>query len=220
MPGRRRSVTALRFGALIGLLLVVASLVGCGDRAADPSARLTILAVNTSVGRAAFHLECAPDAGDLANPARACAAIAAQPELVTSPKPFTCIGGRFSWWEITITGRLHGRAVRTHTSSCWTPQMAMIDRLGIGWQSLQAHLLARRHETIMPGTRRTFLAGLLRPADLITCRILGHKLEDGVPIEFATTSVGYGGRNVISVVLRITHEPDGSVTASCGKGNA
>jgi hypothetical protein len=68
MPGRRRIGTALRFGALIGLLLVVASLVGCGDRAADPSARLTILAVNTSVGRAAFHLECAPEAGDLAIP--------------------------------------------------------------------------------------------------------------------------------------------------------
>ena len=135
-PRRGLQVTLCSF-------LVAGSLAGCGSRAVTPSTDLTLLAVNQSVGRAALHLTCRPDGGDLRNPARACAALAAQPELVTSPKPFTCFGGRFSWWDVTITGRLHGRPIRSHTSTCWTPQMAMIDRLGISWKSLQAHLLPR-----------------------------------------------------------------------------
>jgi hypothetical protein len=93
-----------------------------------PSTDLTLLAVNPCVGRAAFHLACAPTGGDLGNPARACAALVARPQLVTSPKPFTCFGGTFSWWDISITGRLRGRRIHTHTSTCWTPQMAMIHR--------------------------------------------------------------------------------------------
>jgi hypothetical protein len=67
----------------------------------------------------------------------------------------------------------------------------------------------------MAGMQRTFPAGVLRPADLVTCDLLGHKLETGVPIEFATSSTGYGGKNVTSVVLRVTRNRDGSVTASC-----
>ena len=98
--------------------------------------------------------------------------------------------------------------------------MAMIGRLGIGWRSLRAHLLPRRREAVLPGMRRTFRAALLRPADLVTCDILGHKLEDGVPIEFGTSTAGYGGKNVTSVTLSVTHNRDGSVTASCHVGDA
>ena len=97
--------------------------------------------------------------------------------------------------------------------------MAMIGRLGIGWQSLQTHLLPRRREAVMPGIQQTFRAGL-EPGDLVTCDILGHKLEDGVPVETGTSSTGYGGKNVTSVVLRVTRNRDDSVTASCHKGNA
>jgi hypothetical protein len=202
------------------LICLAALLAGCGGHAVTPSTDLTLLAVNPHVGRAVFHVACGPPGGDLADPGRACAALAAQPDLVTRPKPFTCHGGMFSWWDITITGRLDGRPVRTHTSTCWTPQMAMIGRLGIGWQALQAHLLPRRRETVMPGARRTFPSGQLRPGDLVTCEILGHKLEDGVPIEVVTSSTGYGGKDVVSVTLSVTHDRDGSVTASCHKGNA
>ena len=213
-------MSAVRFGLVISLLLIAVSLAGCSDRAVDPSTRLTILAVNASVGRAAFHLDCAPSGGDVGNAARACAAVATEPELITNPKPFTCLGGTFSWWDITITGRLNGHPIRTQTSTCWTPQMAMIDRLGIGWQSLQAHLLPRRREAVLPGIQRTFPAGLLQPGDLVICDILGHKLENGVRTEFGTSSAGYGGKNATSVVLSVTHNPDGSVRASCHQGSA
>jgi hypothetical protein len=200
---------------LIGFLVAV-SLAGCGSGSTKPSTDLTLLAVNPSVGRAAFHLTCGPAGGDLSHLARACAAVAAQPQLVTRPKPFVCFGGTFSWWDITITGRLRGRRIHTHTSTCWTPQMATIRRLGIGWPSLRAHLLPRRREAVLPGGRQTFPPGLLRPADLVTCTILGRNLEDGVPLEYGTSSTGYGGTNVTSVTLSVTHNRDGSVTASCG----
>jgi hypothetical protein len=204
---------------LVGLLVAM-SLVGCGSRSVKPSTDLTLLAVNSYVGRAAFHLTCAPPGGDLGNPARACAAIAAHPRLVTNPKPFTCIGGTFSWWDVAITGRLHGRRIRTHTATCWTPQMVTIRRLGIGWPSLRAHLLPRRREAVLPSMTKSFPSGALRPGDLVTCTILGHKLQDGVPIEYGTSSEGYGGANVTSVTLSVTHNRDGSVTASCHTGDA
>jgi hypothetical protein len=201
------------------LLLIAASLVGSSDGAIHSSTQLRILALNSYVGRAAFHLTCEPTGGDIGDPAAACAAIGAAPELVTDPKPFACRGGPASWWDITITGRLQGQPIRTHTASCWTPQMELIGRLGIG-RSLQAHLLPRRHEAVMPGIPRTFAARVLRPTDLVTCKILGHKLEQGVPIPIGTASTGYGGKKVTSVVLSVDHNADGSVRASCHRGKA
>jgi hypothetical protein len=203
---------------LVGFLVAV-SLTGCGSEARSRPTKLTLLAVNTSVGRAAFHLTCSPPGGDLRHPARACAAVAARPQLVTNPKPFVCRGGPTSWWDITITGRLRGRRIRTHTSTCWTPQMALIGRLGIGRQ-LQAHLLPRRREAVLAGMTKTFPSGVLRPADLVTCKILGHRLEDGVPLEYWTSRAGYGGKNVTPVTLSVTRNRDGSVTASCHVGDA
>jgi hypothetical protein len=138
---------------------------------------------------------------------------------VTKPKPWICAGSFTSWWDITITGRLHGHRVNTRTSTCWTTQMETIGRLGIGWKSLQAHLLPRRREAVFPGIRRTFAPGALRPADLVTCRILGRKLELGVPIEFETSQTGYNGKNVTAVTLSVSHNHDDSVTASCHVGS-
>jgi hypothetical protein len=204
---------------LVGCLLA-ASLSGCGSGSASRSTHLTLLAVNPSVGRAAFHLTCAPPGGDLGNPARACAALNAHPQLVTDPKPFTCMGGMFSWWDVTITGRLHGRRIHTHTSTCWTPQMAMLRRLGMGWPSLRAHMLPRRHEAVLSSATETFPGGVLRPGDLVTCTILGHRLAEGVPLAYGTASNGYGGKNVTSVTLAVTRNRDGSVTASCHVGDA
>jgi hypothetical protein len=200
--------------------LLATSLAGCGSRTARPSTDLTLLAVNSYVGRAAFHLTCKPSGGDLSHPARACTALASDPTLVRRPKPFICAGGMFSWWDITISGRLHGRPLRSHVSTCWTPQMAMIGRLGISWQSLRAHLLPRRHEAVMPGEPKTFPAGVLRPGDLVTCVILGRRLEVGIGTTYGTSSNGYGGKNVTSVTLSVTHRGDGSVAATCHRGTA
>ena len=204
---------------LLAGLLVAVSLTGCGSGTPSRATKLTFLAVNTFVGRAGFNLACSPPGGDLRNPARACAAVTAHPQLVTSPKPFTCRGGPTSWWDVTITGRLRGRQIRTHVATCWTPQMAMIGRLGIGRQ-LEAHLLPRRREAILAGAKKTFPSGVLGPADLVTCKILGHRLEGGVPLEHGTSGAGYGGKDVTPVMLSVTRNRDGSITASCHVGAA
>lgn len=206
-----------------GLLLVIAaSLAGCGgdqapstQQGAAQATRVTILAVNPNVGRAVFQLACGPASGDVPSPEHACAALEERPELVTSPNPFTCFGGTFSWWDITISGRLRGRAFSSHISSCWTPQMDLIGRLGIG-RSLEAHLLPRRRQELVGGEQRTIPPGVLRPGDLVVCQTHGRRLEQGVPIEpEMSAETGYNGAGVVSVALTVTHHRNGSVTASC-----
>src|SRR5205807_409060 len=130
----------------------------------------------SSVGRALFHLTCSPAGGDLPDTSRACAAIGAQPALVTRPKPFVCAGGTFSWWDITVSGRFRGRPLRRFFSTCWTPQMATIGRLGLSWHVLRQHLEPRRREGLIGGQEHTYAAGVLRPADLVTCDVRGHHL--------------------------------------------
>lgn len=85
---------------------------------------LTFSAVS-DFGRHAFvfHLSCHPPGGDLPQPARACAAIAAKPSLITRPKPFSCWG---TWWTFSIIGRLHGRPVHVKVGSCPSRQMALV----------------------------------------------------------------------------------------------
>jgi hypothetical protein len=226
-----------RIRGAIGLLTVVA-LVAAGygiDRSltAPSSARsadsgsaghsaktqLTVVALNSWVGRAVFHIDCGPAAGDIPTPARACAALARTPQLVTSPKPFTCMGGTSSWWDVTINGRLNGKQITRTFSTCWTPQMTTIGRLRLGWPVLQQHLVARRVQALMPGTSVVFPPGVLRAADLVTCTILGHHLQVGVPLDIGSpASGGFGGANVTPVTLSVARQSDGSVSASCHTG--
>jgi hypothetical protein len=215
VPHRRLKISlATAFAAVV---LIAA---GCGGTT-PPRTQLTMLAINTSVGRALFRLDCSPAGGDLANPAAACAALAKQPELVTRPEPFACAGGPFSWWDVTIAGRLNGKAMRRAFSTCWTTQMETLGRLHMSWASLHAHLVRRRTESVLPGTARTFPAGLLGPADLITCNILGHHLGVGVPeTSGPDASNGYSGAHVISVTLSVQRNRDGSVGATCHRGNS
>lgn len=133
----RSRLPAGSFGLVVSAVLGLA-LAGCAG--GEPRTELTLTAANTSVGRAIFRLRCEPLGGDLPDPAAACAALARDPRLVTDPKPFTCHGGTFSWWEITIEGRLEGKDVGVETSTCWTPQMALIEALGIGGSELQEHV--------------------------------------------------------------------------------
>jgi hypothetical protein len=212
----------VRVGLRVSLLLMIALLAGCGGSrsgaargSAAPGTRLTILAVNPNLGRAVFHLACEPAGGDLPSPARACGALRDTPSLVTNPKPFICHGGPNSWWDITISGRLRGHVFRSHISTCWTPQMAMIGQLGIN-RSLAAHLAPRRSQELIGGEQRTIPAGVLRPGDLVVCQTRGRRLEDGVPIEVgAHSQIGYSGVGITSVTLTVTRHRDGSVTASC-----
>jgi hypothetical protein len=210
----------VRLAALVCLVVVV-PVAGCGGSQRAQSTALTFLAVNSFVGRSVFHLDCAPAGGDLPNPSRACAALADSPQLVTKPKPFVCAGGTFSWWDITISGQLNGRPIDRVFSTCWTPQMATLGRFGMSWAMLQKHLLPRRHEAVLAGTIRVFAAGVLRPADLVTCDIRGHHLALGVPNDTGPgASVGYGGGNIVSVTLTVTRHEDGSVRATCHTGGS
>ena len=74
---------------------------------------------------------------------------------MTAPKPFTCAGGTVSWWDLTISGRIGGHHLTHRVSTCWTPQMATLKKLGLA-SSLGRHVLPRRHGVVLPGLKRTF----------------------------------------------------------------
>jgi hypothetical protein len=203
-------------GVTCALVLLVT---GCGNGQSQPRTQLTITALNSWVGRSVFHLNCGPEGGDLPDPGRACAAIAADPRLLTRPQPFTCMGGTASWWKVTATGRLDRKAISRSFSTCWTPQMATIGKLGLSWELLRKHLVRRRNEMVFAGTQRDFPSGVLRAADLITCEILGHHLRIGVPTEVGPpASTGFGGANIVTVTLTASLNRDGSVSARCLRG--
>ncbi len=94
--------------------------------------------------------------------------------------------------------------------------MATLGRFGMGDYVLQKHLVPRRHEAVLAGTKRVFPPGVLRPSDLVTCDILGHRLALGVPTRIGDppSSFGYNGSNR-SFTLAVALHQDGSVTASC-----
>ncbi len=201
-------------------LLVLSAAAGCGSGMNLAGTKLTMTAVNSNVGQAVFHLDCGPTGGDVSDPAGACAALGHDPKLVTSPQPYTCIGGTTSWFDMTISGRLAGKPVHRRFSTCWTPQMATLRKLGLA-NSLGRHVLRRRHGIVLPGTTRAFLPGTLRPGDLLTCTILHHRLQLGIPERFGPIgSTGVGGKNVASVTLTGNRHLDGSVSASCHLGTS
>jgi hypothetical protein len=214
-------------GALLTFLLAFV-VAGCGHsqpraHGGQPQAqtRLTVVALNSWVGRAVFHLACSPTGvgGDFPSPVKACAALRAEPSLVKSPRPFVCHGGPFSWWDVTISGQLNSRPLHRSFSTCWTPQMATIGRFGLTWDVLRKHLVPRRHEVVMAGSSHVFPPGVLRATDLVTCTILGHHLDVGVPIQIGQpASVGFGGAKVANVTLQVARNSDGSVRAICHRG--
>jgi hypothetical protein len=197
------------------LALLVLALAGCGGGTNLAGTKLTLTAVNPNVGQAVFHLDCAPAGGDVSDPAAACAALAHDPTLVTSPQPFTCLGGPSSWFDMTISGRLDGKPVDQSFSTCWTPQMATLEKLGLA-RSLGRHVLRRRHGVVRPGIPHKFLRGTLRPGDLVVCQALRHRVQMGVP-----DSIGpIGSASAGNLTLRSARHADGSITAICHRGDA
>jgi hypothetical protein len=186
-----------------------------GLRSVTPvPAKLTVLAVGENGGRALFHLRCDPAGGDVAQPATACAAIAAQPSLVTNPKPFFDGGSNTSYF--TITGRLNGKPVHFSGESDWTPQMALIDKLGLaGPHGQPLHLEPRRHGSVALNETRTFAPRVLRPGDLVTCRV--HRGYQGPPLAMSVPMHrGFGGMfGATPGVMAVRVRADGAVIASC-----
>jgi hypothetical protein len=186
-------------------------------------ANLTVLAVaeNGGGGRALFHLRCDPASGNVAQPAKACAAIAAKPSLVTNPKrslDWSPIDGSFlSAWYFTITGRLNGKPVHFTGESPWTTQIALIEKLGLaGPHGQPLRLEPLRHRSVAMNRTRTFAPGVLRPGDIVACRVHGSyrgpALAMGVPVH---RGVGpYRGSSTPGV-MAVQVRADGAVIASC-----
>jgi hypothetical protein len=201
-------------------LVLLTAAAGCGSGTNLAGTKLTLTAINPNVGQAIFHLDCDPARGDVTDPSAACAALSRDPALISSPQPFTCIGGPSSWFDMTISGRLAGKRVHEKFSTCWTPQMATLGKLGLA-NSLGRNVLRRRRGVVHPGIRRTFAPGTLRPGDILVCRILHHRVQMGIPDTLGSIgSTGVGGRDVVSMTLTGTRKADGSVTASCHRGSS
>jgi len=208
----------MKRAALAAVLVALAA--GCGSGAHGTATRLTFSALNTNVGLAVFHLDCAPAGGDVTDPASACAALAHDPKLVTAPKPYTCLGGPTSWFDVTISGRLAGKPVHRQFSTCWAHGMATLDELHL-FKNFNRHIRPRRTRTLVVGIPHTFPPGALRPGDLVTCRTGGHDLELGVPAHAGSMgSNGFGGVGVVGARLSGTRHADGSVSASCRRGES
>ena len=180
-------VQVMKRAALV--LFVLAVVTGCRSGMKLAGTKLTLTAVNPNVGQAVFHLDCGPTGGDASDPAAACAALGHDPTLVTSPKPFNCIGGTSSWFDMTISGRLAGEPVREKLATCWTPQMATLGKLGLAHYLMQ-HIRRRRHGNVLPGVPHDFPPGALRPGDVLVCGIL-HGVQLGIPDRFG--SIGLVG---------------------------
>lgn len=215
MRQRRLLVVLVAFAVAVPATVFGLAFRGSGAVTPVP-ANLTVLAVseNRAGGRALFHLRCDPAGGDVAQPARACAAIAAQPSLVTNPKPFFDLGP--NTWYFTITGRLDGKPVHLSGYYDWTPQFELIGKLGLaGPRGQPLHLEPRRHGFVGVGQTRTFAPGLLRPGDLVTCRVhhsyQGPLLAMAVPVHRGLRGYSAAMPGVIAVGVRA----GGAVIASC-----
>lgn len=212
----------MRRSALAFVLVALAA--GCASGAKTGGTHLTLMALNPNVGKAVFHLDCPPPgatvSAGLASATAACDELRSDPSLITAPKPFTCIGGPTSWFDVTISGRFAGKPVREKFPTCWTPQMPTLGKLGL-FQALGRHIIRRRHGRVPADGSIKFPSGALRPGDLLTCTIRGHYLKLGVPDHAGSLgSTGFGGNDVVSVTLSGTRHPDSSITASCRDSNS
>ena len=210
---RRVLVLLVAVAAIVTGAALAVELSAPGSVAPVP-ARLTVLAVGANGGRALFHLRCDPAGGDVADPVKACAAIAAQPSLVTHPKPFYDGGNNGAYF--TITGRLNGKSVHFSGESDWTPQLELIDKLGLaGLRGQPLHLEPSRHGFVELNRTRTFAPGVLRPGDLVTCRV--HHGYQGLPFAMSVPiHRGFGNmRGYTPGVMAVRVRDDGAVVASC-----
>ena len=176
--------------ALVGAAVIAVTLSGCGGHAAGGTS-IMLVADSGWGSKAVFHLRCNPPGGDIAHPARACAALKENPNVLVHPKPFLCYMGT---WEIAISGRFEGRSVNAKTETCWTPQMELIKRLGIANQ-LKTHIvpfpvrrdLFAKVAEIRPGTPRWMIS---------VAQAEARSLHDPRPDRMR---IGFGSANLVEL---------------------
>ncbi len=124
-----------RVTAIVGLAVLITAVAGCGsasNRAGSVGRRapthLTVVADGPSPARRAWHLSCNPPSGTVPRPTQACAAIAAEPTLITKPRgEIGCLGGV----NLSIVGRLNGKPVHTFVGTCLTRDVPLVNKLGL-----------------------------------------------------------------------------------------
>jgi hypothetical protein len=210
---QRRVIVLVGLAAVAGAAVLAVEMRGLGSVTPVP-AKLTVLAVREGGGRALFHLRCDPAAGNVAQPTKACAAIAARPSLVTNPKPFYDGGNNGAYF--TITGTLNGKPVHFSGESDWTPQMELINKLGLAAPNGQPlRLEPSRRGTVGMNKTHTFAPGVLRPGDHVACRVhhsyQGPPLAVGVPIHRGFGEMFGAGPGIMAVRVLA----NGAVSASC-----
>jgi hypothetical protein len=251
---KRRARRRRLLVALIAVVVVAAGAVltvelrGQGTVAPVP-ANLTVLVVSDGFsghgsrltpwgngGRALFHLKCDPTRGDVADPARACAAIAAQPSLITNPKPYSTTGPmsgttmQVCHWHpaklcpangpdyFRISGSLNGKPVHFNGGGIFATDVALVEKLGLAGRFGKpvVRLEPRRHGFVAMNETRTFAPGVLRPGDLVTCRTnhryKGAQLAMSVPVHRGNAPEGL---SATAGLMAIRIRADGTVLASC-----
>ena len=192
--------------------------------------------VRNNGGRALFHLKCDPASGNVADPAKACAAIAAQPSLVTNPKLYPTSGPASGPLTVTcpshplrecplngpqyfkITGSVNGKPVHFAGGGMFTTEVALVEKLGLAGRfgNPVVRLEPRRHGVVAMNHTHTFAPGVLRPGDLVTChathRYQGPPLAMSVPVHRGN---GPEGSSAMPGLMAIRIRADGSVLASC-----
>jgi hypothetical protein len=196
-------------------------------------------------GRALFHLKCDPASGNVADPAKACAAIAAQPSLVTNPKPYTPnhrVAGFAGFGTATggplmqvcrsghglcpangpdyfkISGSVNGKPVHFSGGGSFATDVPLVAKLGLAGRFGKpvVRLEPRRHGFVAMNHTHTFAPGLLRPGDLVTCRA-DHPYK-GLPLAMSVP-VHRGnapeGTSAMPGLMAIRIRADGAVLASC-----
>lgn len=255
---RRRARLRRLLVALIAVVVAAVAAVlsielrGTGPVAPIP-ANLTVLVVGESFphsginfpwdgGRVLFHLKCDPASGNVADPAKACAAIAAQPSLVTNPKPyaprtpFTGLGGSSGGPPMQvchlhpvklcpangpdyfkITGTVNGKPVHFGGGGIFATNVPLVEKLGLARRYGQpvVRLEPRRHRFVAMSHTHKFAPGVLLPGDLVTCSTnhrYKYPLAMSVPVHRGNAPER---TSATPGLMAIRLRADGAVLASC-----
>jgi len=251
---QRRVLVALSAGLVVAVAAVLTvELRGRGSVAPIP-ANLTVLVVGESFvsghggefpwngGRALFHLKCDPASGNVADPTKACAAIAAQPSLVTNPTPYpprSSVAGLGGYsggplmqvchshpvklcpangpYYFKITGSVNGKPVHFGGGGLFATDVPLVAKLGLAgrYGKPVVPLEHRRHAFVAMSHTQRFAPGVLRPGDLVTCRgnrSYKHPLAMSVPVHPGNAPERSSG---MPGLMAIRIRANGTVLASC-----